>query len=341
MGVQPHEEAVLSLGFDYPKKCRYGVYVNTELKDSSGVTVGITQHKADVPVVLQNMPEEKAEITEDKLRFYVKANNTEYIINKRHGAFESIKKDGAEQLLGETALTVWRAPTDNDRHIKHKWGLYEDNQAAVNMNRLFSKVYSCEKEENKIVVNGSLAGVARSPFMFYRSEYEFYADGTVAVRLVAEVEEWIHTFLPRLGYEFRLKNKNAEFTYFGRGKDENYCDMNRHAPVGLYSSSAKEEYVNYVMPQEHGNHTECKMLSIKNGLKFTTNSEFEFNASLYTAEELTNGMHTDEIHPFGGTNLRIDYKVSGLGSASCGTTLIKDYELNDKHIEFEFFINAD
>ena len=340
-GIKPHDEAVLSLGFDYPKKCRYGVYVNTELKDSSGVTVGITQHKADVPVVSQNMPEEKAEITEDKLRFYVKANNTEYIINKRHGAFESIKKDGAEQLLGETALTVWRAPTDNDRHIKHKWGLYEDNQAAVNMNRLFSKVYSCEKEENKIVVNGSLAGVARSPFMFYRSEYEFYADGTVAVRLVAEVEEWIHTFLPRLGYEFRLKNKNAEFTYFGRGKDENYCDMNRHAPVGLYSSSAKEEYVNYVMPQEHGNHTECKMLSIKNGLKFTTNSEFEFNASLYTAEELTNGMHTDEIHPFGGTNLRIDYKVSGLGSASCGTTLIKDYELNDKHIEFEFFINAD
>ena len=52
-------------------------------------------------------------------------------------------------------------------------------------------------------------------------------------------------------------------------------------------------------------------------------------------------MHTDEIHPFGGTNLRIDYKGSGLGSASCGTTLIKDYELNDKHIEFEFFINAD
>ena len=83
------------------------------------------------------------------------------------------------------------------------------------------------------------------------------------------------------------------------------------------------------------------MLDIKNGLKFTTDSVFEFNASLYTVEELTNGTHTDEIKPFGGTNLRIDYKVSGLGSASCGTTLIKDYELNDKHIEFGFYIKND
>lgn len=139
-----------------------------------------------------------------------------------------------------------------------------------------------------------------------------------------------------------LKDKNASFKYFGRGSGENYCDMNRHAPVGMYESSAKKEYVGYVVPQEHGNHTECKMLEIKNGLKFTAGyaSDFDFNVSQYTAEELTEGTHTDEIKPCGGTNIRIDYKNSGIGSASCGPQLKEEYRLNEKHIAFEFYIGV-
>ena len=61
--------------------------------------------KADVPVVSQNMPEEKAEITEDKLRFYVKANNTEYIINKLEQAgYEAFAVGGCvrDTLMGRT-----------------------------------------------------------------------------------------------------------------------------------------------------------------------------------------------------------------------------------------------
>lgn len=156
--------------------------------------------------------------------------------------------------------------------------------------------------------------------------------------MFADVDEWIETFLPRLGYEFKLRKKNASFQYFGRGPAENYCDMNRHARIGFYKSCAEKEYVNYVVPQEHGNHSDCKMLAIKDGLTFTTDTSFEFNASLYTSEELTEGMHTDEITPFGGTNLRIDYKVSGLGSNSHGPELLEDYRLAEKQIEFVFYI---
>ncbi|NLB41604.1 MAG: hypothetical protein GX815_04970 [Clostridiales bacterium] len=49
-------------------------------------------------------------------------------------------------------------------------------------------------------------------------------------------------------------------------------------------------------------------------------------------------MHTDELRSNDKTNIRIDYKVSGIGSNSCGPELIEKYKLNVKSISFEFYI---
>ena len=75
-----------------------------------------------------------------------------------------------------------------------------------------------------------------------------------------------------------------------------------------------------------------------NGLTFATNNEFEFNVSEYTSDTLTKAMHTNEISKNGYTNIRIDYKVSGIGSGSCGPQLIDKYRLNESEFDFEFYI---
>lgn len=108
--------------------------------------------------------------------------------------------------------------------------------------------------------------------------------------------------------------------------------------MGMYESSAENEYVNYVMPQEHGNHTRAKLLKMGSGLTFFTDGEFEFNVSQYTKEALTDAMHTDELYKNGFTNIRIDYKVSGIGSGSCGPQLLEKYQLNEKEVHFKFYI---
>ena len=66
--------------------------------------------------------------------------------------------------------------------------------------------------------------------------------------------------------------------------------------------------------------------------------EFEFNVSLYTSDALTKAMHTNELKPNGKTNIRIDYKVSGIGSNSCGPELIEKYRLSEKDISFKFYM---
>ena len=121
------------------------------------------------------------------------------------------------------------------------------------------------------------------------------------------------------------------------GDMEHYRDMCHHARVGRFKSDAKQEFVNYVMPQEHGNHIKVKELKMEKGLEFSGDN-FEFNVSHFTANNLAQAMHQDEILYENLTNIRIDYKNSGIGSHSCGPDLLEKYRLSEKDIDFTFCI---
>ena len=76
-----------------------------------------------------------------------------------------------------------------------------------------------------------------------------------------------------------------------------------------------------------------------NGITFASDGEFEFNVSEYTKEALTEARHTDELKKNDCTNIRIDYKSTGIGSASCGPQdFIPKHCFYDKEIDFEFYI---
>ena len=122
------------------------------------------------------------------------------------------------------------------------------------------------------------------------------------------------------------------------GPHENYSDMNHASMIDRYFRSADDEYVNYIMPQEHGNHTKTKYLNIKNGLSFYESEFMVFNVSHYTASMLMSARHQDDLKKDNATNIRIDYKSSGMGSNSCGPGLMEKYQLNEKEICFEFYM---
>ena len=66
---------------------------------------------------------------------------------------------------------------------------------------------------------------------------------------------------------------------------------------------------------------------------------FEFNVSNYSTDALYKANHTDELVSDGSVHLRIDYKVSGIGSGSCGPQLDEIYRLSEKEINFSFTIS--
>ena len=114
-------------------------------------------------------------------------------------------------------------------------------------------------------------------------------------------------------------------------------DMACHTRIGMYESRPSLEYVPYVRPQEHGNHTGARRLEV-GGMKVAADRPFEFNVSRYSSQSLTSASHTDELEEDGYVHVRIDYKMSGLGSHSCGPELREKYRLDDTEIGFEFYM---
>ena len=65
----------------------------------------------------------------------------------------------------------------------------------------------------------------------------------------------------------------------------------------------------------------------------------EISVLHHSIEALTAAEHTDELKKSDGTQVRIDYKVSGIGSNSCGPELNEKYRLNEKDICFKFILS--
>ena len=320
----PYEKAV----------CSFGAYLNTELS-KDGKVCAATQHALDY-IQKEETTAKVAALTEDKLHFYASGEGFAYTFSKHYGVFTSLVIDGQEQLAGLARLTAFRALTDNDVNMKARW-MRTNVWQGENLDYAFYKVYDCHAEDGKIIVNGSVSGVSRKPFLHYTLTVQIYANGRVDHTLNCSIAQDV-IWLPRLGYEFILPEASNAFAYYGHGPLESYCDLCHHAPVGMYSSTAQDEYVPYVRPQEHGNHNGVKCLKIGK-LEFTAPNGMEINVSRYSTDAISKAEHTDELAADGNIHLRLDYKVSGIGSNSCGPELAKDYRLEEKRLCFKFRMN--
>ena len=332
LSVAPHTSAKLEIPYA-ETTCRYGVYLNTRLYQGNR-EVAHTQHKLPCTVV-EPVKKPRIQLHEDNQLICAEGENFRYYFSMHYGVFTGITVDGKEQLAGRPTLSACRAPTDNDRNIQFRW-LQLNEWQGENLDKSSVKVYDCWVEDNAIIVSGSLSGISRTPLFRFVQKIEIAEDGEITITLRGTVRQDA-IWLPRLGFEFELPGDVTDFTYYGNGPAESYRDMCHAGYVGLHESNANSEYIHYVRPQEHGNHTSVKMLRIGN-LEFATDGEMEINASRYSTAALLKAEHTDELVADGKTHLRIDYKVSGIGSNSCGPELEQEYRLAEKEIQFTFSI---
>ena len=330
LAALPHTSAKLEIPYT-AVNCRYGAYLNVRLYDGDR-EVAATQHKLPCTLI-QEQPAERLELTADERNIYARGENFRYTFSRHYGVFTSLVINGQEQLGGKPELTACRAPTDNDRGIRHRW-LQLDEWQGENLDKSSVKIYDCWTEDNAILVSGSLSGISRAPLLRFGQRITVSREGEIRFELRGTVREDAF-WLPRLGFEWVLPEESDGFTYYGNGPRESYRDLCHAGFIGLHESDVASEYVHYVRPQEHGNHTAVKMLQIGH-LEFLAEDTMEINVSRYSTAALLAAEHTDELISDGKTHLRIDYKVSGIGSNSCGPSLEKEYRLAEKEIDFRF-----
>jgi len=148
---EPHQTVEIELPYKVPS-CKLGAYLNIYQLEN-GYERGFIQHELISVSPKIELNHKNVEIIDEEKLIIIKTLKASYQIEKLTGQLISINKNGKEILAMPTRLTAWRAPTDNDRKIKTKWGLINgDNQSGININKLFNKVYSVNIEDNKIIV---------------------------------------------------------------------------------------------------------------------------------------------------------------------------------------------
>jgi beta-galactosidase len=86
-------------------------------------------------------------------------------------------------------------------------------------------------------------------------------------------------------------------SYFGRGPGENYIDRASGSKVGLYQTTAEENYFPYVRPQENGHRTDTRWVALTNGtggLMVVADSTIGFNALRNSVEDFDSEENKDK-----------------------------------------------
>ena len=248
------------------------------------------------------------------------------------GMLCSLQRAG-ELLRAPVRVSLWRVPTDNDIYARQRWEKSRLQQA---------KFFPKERTENgnEVTCSGVIVAGMVEPIADMALTYSFFRD-KISVRLRVQRRAWVEDF-PRVGLLFPLEKELRNVTWFGRGRGEAYEDRTLSCPTGLYKSVVREMYVPYVRPQENGSHCGSRCVALSGGgrtVAFRSETDFSFCASPYTAEDFR--PHQFEMRESDDVNLYLDYRMSGLGSHSCGPELDQKYRITEQDIVFSFEISFD
>ncbi|MGG1554065.1 glycoside hydrolase family 2 TIM barrel-domain containing protein [Paenibacillus ferrarius] len=263
-----------------------------------------------------------------------------HVFDLHSGMVTQITKNGVPLILGGPRFNIWRAPADNDRKIKLLW-------KKEGYDRVSMKVYRVEIVEStasqvQIEVEYSLGGENKEPVLRGKALWVMEGSGAITVNTIVQIRQEL-PYLPRFGLELSMPEGNEHVEYFGYGPHESYVDKRQSVRKSKFVSTVDDMYHSYVVPQENGSHYGTEWAKVSNvlgmGLVFTSpGGEFSFQALHYTPEDLTVAEHTYELKRRKETIVSLDCKMNGIGSSSCGTDLLEQYQLNDKMLEFQLRI---
>ncbi|WP_421107489.1 glycoside hydrolase family 2 TIM barrel-domain containing protein [Streptomyces sp. NEAU-S77] len=243
-----------------------------------------------------------------------------YTFDKKKGTLTSMRAGGRELLTSGPELDVWRAPISNERS---DWGTAEGKQwRSLGLDRLRATVMGMDVTPgddgtvtvafHTTVTPPEATNASFDQTMTYRVD----GSGEIGVRhqVRARDEAAKLSYLPRVGMKLKVPERYDTFRWYGRGPVENYNDRKDGTPMGVWSSSVEDQYVEYLKPQDHGNHDDVRWASLTDGRGggLLVSGDLEVGASAY--DDLDRAAYPHLLKRNGGWNtLHADHAVTGVG----------------------------
>ena len=290
---------------------------------------------ADEPVAVEALKGSAAmAVAETKRQIIVATPTFRYIFDKVAGQFSALVFQNQALISKPVEFNIWRAPTDNDRTVRQEWERAGYDRATV---RVYETEARVEDGLAVIECHLSLAPLVLQKILEIRMRCVIDGEGRVEMSMHCQ-KEMAMPYLPRFGVRLFLPKGMDTAKYLGYGPLESYVDKHRASYWGCFTTTAAQNHVDYIKPQENGSHWGCASVEVWDGngagFKAVSSKPISFSISPYTQEELTQKAHNFELEEDENTVLCLDYGVSGIGSNSCGPRLMEQYQLNEETFAF-------
>lgn len=290
-----------------------------------------------------------------------------YLFSYQTGGPESFCINGKEWLYHTPKPTFWRALTDNDRgsgfHLKSgSWLSADLFMGCVGIEVMVDgKAIPLPKApENNRYTEDEKAGEVLLVFTYEtitspktNVKVSYHVDSLGKIQVTAEYQgKQGLPELPVFGIRFVMPTKAAGYRYEGLS-GETYPDRKAGGEQGVYQIEGLP-VTPYLVPQDCGMHMDtrwvevCRNKVLDNSdreekdfcLKFSGKEPFAFSCLPYTAQELENALHQEELPPARRTVLCVYGAVRGVGGIdSWGADVEEAYRVyGDKDMRFSFTI---
>jgi len=258
------------------------------------------------------------------------------IFDKKSGYLKSYEVNGTELISSELKPNFWRPGTDNDRggwRVDSRLSDWEEIASGMTLNDF--KINQAEGETTVSTVLGN-RGVQ------LKLTYKVTSDARVKVNYAVTIPDQLSEPL-RVGMTATASKSLSNMSFYGKGPEENYSDRNHGVETGVYSGKVKDFIFQYILPQENGNHTGVRWLSLSNdqgrGLLIVGDQPLSASVWPYTAEMIQQAKHTNELKDADAFTLNIDLVQAGVGgtdSWSLHARPLDPYRLLDKSYAYSF-----
>jgi len=227
-----------------------------------------------------------------------------------------------ELLASPPLLSLWRAPTDNDRipGLAATWD-------ALGVARLERTLVGMEEAGGTTVVRSRYrtgAGIE----VLHEMAVTLLAGGAIRIDETAQIPDDLAD-LARVGTVLEVVAGLDCVAWFGRGPHETYPDRRRAGRVGRWQATLDELFTPYVRPQESGGRADVRWISLVDaagrGLRLTLDEPRQVSATRHRAEDLATATHHGELVPRSAAVVHLDAAHRGLGTASCGPDTLPGY----------------
>ena len=291
-----------------------------------------------------------------------------YIFSYQTGGLESLVIGGKEWLYRTPKPTFWRATTDNDKgnSFPYKSAMWLGADLFIKCSKVIVTVDGKEIEKPIAPSNNQYTGeewaetislcftyvTCTVPSTEVEVRYTVKAEGMIEVNVHYHGKEGLPS-LPVFGIRFIMPTKAVSYTYEGLS-GETYPDRMAGGIPGTYHIEGLP-VTPYMVPQDCNVHMATQRLTVTRAttlnnadrdempfsLQFEAVGEpFAFSCIPYTAQELENATHHEELPPARRTVVSILGKVRGVGGIdSWGSDVMPQYQIDaTKDIQYSFAI---